>query len=617
MRISQKTIEEIFSTAVIEEVIGDFLQLKKNGANYKGLSPFNNEKTPSFVVSPSKEIWKDFSSGRGGNLVSFLMEHEQLTYPEALIFLAKKYNIQIEYIELSSQEKEKQSERESTMIVLDHINAVFQQNIMEPHSSIVEYLKKRGFVDATLKEFEIGYCQPNDTQIISAIKKGGYNMKYLEKIQIINSQGKNRFSGRIIFPIHNMTGRVVGFGARILSDNQKTAKYLNSDSSDLYQKSKILYGLHLAKKHIKLQDLCYVVEGYTDVMALHQFGIKNVISPCGTAFTQEQIRLINRFTNNVVLLFDSDLAGEKATIKAINEILKQSMSPKVLRFPEKEDPASFIKKYTQEYVEKYIHANTLDFIQYKYSFISSQSSTEERIDITKGIISSLQLINDPISKSIYMKQASKLLDIDESILLDSLQKKITPTRNNNHTSQNTNLSAQELQAIQKKNIEEFQLIRLLIMYGQTTGLVEDNTNQSIFEFILVNFDNKDYSFSVNLFKNILDDIRENINSNKLSKDYFLNHVNKDISNLSAFIIGEKHLLSNWEDKDISVKEEQDILIDVITECLLRFKLKRVQEMVKNSLQELRKEQPNSEAINNFAELSALEKDIRKNLGRIT
>ena len=616
MRIAQKTIEEIFNTAVIEEVIGDFLKLKKNGANYKGLSPFNNEKTPSFVVSPSKEIWKDFSSGRGGNLVSFLMEHEQLTYPEALIFLAKKYNIQIEYVELSSQEKEKQSERESTMIVLDHINTIFQQNIMEPHSSIVDYLNERGFIDSTLKEFEIGYCKPNDTQIISAIKKGGYNMKYLQKIQIINDQGRNRFSGRIIFPIHNMTGRVVGFGARILSDNKKTAKYLNSDSSDLYQKSKILYGLHLAKKHIKLKDLCYIVEGYTDVMALHQFGIKNVISPCGTAFTQDQIRLINRFTNNIVLLFDSDLAGEKATMKAINELLKQSMSPKVLRFPKNEDPSSFLKKHTKEHVENYIHVNTVDFIQYKYSFISNESSTEERINITKGIISSLQLISDPISKSIYMKQASKLLDIDESILLGSLKNEITPTKKNN-SNQNNTLSVKKFQSIQQENIEEFQLIRLLIMYGQTTGLVEDNINQSIFEFILVNFDNKDYSFSVTIFKNILNEIRENVNTNKLSRDYFLNHSNTDISNLSAFIIGEKHLLSNWEDKDISVKEEQDILIDVITECLLRFKLKRVQEMVKDSLKELREEQPHSKAINNFAELSALEKDIRTNLGRIT
>ena len=614
MRISQKTIDEIFNTAIIEEVIGDFLQLKKNGANYKGLSPFNNEKTPSFVVSPSKEIWKDFSSGKGGNLVSFLMEHEQFTYPEALIYLAKKYNIQVEYIELSSKELEKENERESTMIILDHINKIFRENTLEKDSLIVQYLKKRGFTEATIKEFEIGYCKSQDTQIVSSIHSGGYNIKYLEKIKIINREGQNRFSGRMIFPIHNLTGRVVGFGARVLSENTKTAKYLNSDSSDLYQKSKILYGLHLAKKHIKIQDLCYIVEGYTDVMALHQFGIKNAISACGTSFTKEQIRLIKRFTNNIVLLFDSDIAGEKATMKAIDDVLVQNMIPKILRLPDNEDPSSFLQKKTIEEFEKYILLNTSNFIKYKYSFISANSSAEDIIRITKGIIQTLKKISDPISKRIYIKEASSLLDIDESTLLENSQKVIET--NNYNKNLKSDFSDKEFQLIQQKNIEEFQLIRLLILYGSTKGLVDDNMEQSIFDFILVNFDEKNYYFSLDLFKDIFEDIRKNIDSNNLSRNYFLNHSNKDISSLSAYIIGEKHLLSNWEDKDISVKEEKDILIDVLTECLLRFKLKKVQQMVKDSLEELRKEESNEKSINKFAKLSALEKNIRKNLGRV-
>ena len=352
MKISKDTIEEIFNTAIIEEVISEFVKLKKTGANYKGLSPFNDEKTPSFVVSPSKEIWKDFSSGKGGNVISFLMEHEQYTYPEALLFLAKKYNIEVKYIEQDSKLQEKENERQAAILVLNFVKNIFAKNLFNQDSTALQYLNSRGFSNSIIQEFEVGYCSKRDSSLMDQTRKSQYNTKYLLKMRIINEKGYNRFSGRIMFPIHSMTGEVLGFGGRVLEDKKNTVKYLNSDSSDLYQKSKILYGMHLAKNHIKKLDFCYVVEGYTDVMALFQIGIKNVVSSCGTALTRDQIRLIHRFTDTIVILFDSDQAGINATIKAIDLILKEGMKPKILQLPRKEDPASFMTNHSTEKIQR-------------------------------------------------------------------------------------------------------------------------------------------------------------------------------------------------------------------------------------------------------------------------
>jgi len=361
MKIAKKTIEEIFEQAIIEDVIGDFVNLKKTGANYKGLSPFNDEKTPSFVVSPSKEIWKDFSSGKGGNVISFLMEHEQFSYPEALLFLAKKYNINVEYIEQDSKELAKDNARRAMEIVLNFVQETFSQNLFNSTTKeALDYLFSRGFTKEVIKEFQIGFCSNLDNSLVLDAKQKKYNVTYLHKARIIDQHNKNRFRGRIIFPIYGISGNLVGFGGRILDNNKKAVKYLNSDSSEWYQKSKILYGMHLAKKYIKKLDSCYVVEGYTDVMALSQVGIKNVVSSCGTALTSDQIRLIHRFTKNIIILFDSDRAGGEATIKAIDNTLKEGMIPKILQFPKEEDPASFVLQQDKVFVEKYMKEKTLD-----------------------------------------------------------------------------------------------------------------------------------------------------------------------------------------------------------------------------------------------------------------
>ena len=618
MKISQKTIDQIFETVILEDVISDFVVLKKSGANYKGLSPFNDEKTPSFVVSPSKEIWKDFSSGKGGNVISFLMEHEQYTYPQALLFLAKKYNIEVEYIELDPEAQKEHDEREATLIVLNFAKNTFSTTLLEGSNIAISYLKQRGFNNAIIKKFELGYVPFGNHKLVLETKKSGYNIKYLHNTRIINNQEKNRFHGRLIFPIHNITGRVVGFGGRVLDKKKKEVKYLNSDSSELYQKSKILYGIHLAKKHIKLLDSCFIVEGYTDVMAFVQFGMKNVVSNCGTALTREQIRLIKRFTNNITLVFDSDKAGILATIKAINLILEQNMIPKVLKLPKDEDPASFMQKNSIDVINEYITKHVYDFLVFKYNLVD-QHNTASLIKTTKDIIQSLALIEDRIVRALYLRKASKLLNLQEEDLLLELNNTKSskhlkkPKLDNSVVAEKINFSE-----IKKKHLEEFQLIRLLINYGaeETTG--NDNQLITFAQFIVEELKKDDIQFKTPLFNKILKHVHMNMSlgSEELLQSSFLSHSDEEIRGLSAYIVGQHHFLSNWQQKDIIVQEEKDILIQVTIESILRFKLIRVQAMVQKALSKLKNHDSSEDDLNQFSRLSKLEKKIQKELGRL-
>ena len=626
MKISQKTIDEIFNTVVIEDVISEFVTLKKMGSNYKGLSPFNDEKTPSFVVSPAKEIWKDFSSGKGGNVISFLMEHEQYTYPEALLFLAKRYGINVEYIEIDSKKQEKENERQATILVLNFVKEFFENNLFNEGEKVLSYLKSRGFSLPTLKLFGIGYSSKSDKKLVLEAKKKRYNIEYLHKTRIINSNQNNRFGGRIIFPIQNLNGDVLGFGARIVDEKLKVAKYLNSDSSDLYQKSKILYGIHLAKKEIKKVDFCYIVEGYTDVIALFQFGIKNVVSSCGTALTKEQIRLIHRFTKNVTILFDSDSAGINATLKAIDEIVKEDMNPKILQLPNGEDPASFIQKEKKDIIIEYISKNTQNFIDFKYE-LTDLENTQMLIKTTKSIVKTISLINDNISKSFHIKQASKKLGVSESDLLLELEnqsKKFKETRIQKKIKNHKTDTEFSIDLITKKSPEELQLIRLLIIYGLDKKIIVGNSKIRVVDFILSELEkdskNINSTFSVPIFNEILNDIKDTISSGKLiSQDYFINHHNLRFRKISSYLIGDKYLLGSWENKDIIVTQEHDILSKITKESILRFKLKRVQEIIQGLLLKLKNQEShdqNQDIIKQFSKLSKVEKKIQQKLGRI-
>ena len=403
--ISKNTIDQVYETARVEEVIGDFVGLKKSGTNFKGLSPFTQERSPSFMVSPVKQIWKDFSSGKGGNVVAFLMEHEHFSYPEAIRYLAKKYNVEIEETEQTDAEKEKLNERESMFLVAEHANTYFKQTLWEASEGKaigLTYFKERGFTDETIKKFDLGYSPQEKDAFTKTALKNGFQLEFLEKtgLSIVNeSYQVDRFRGRVMFPIKSLSGRVVGFGGRILGDNKKTAKYLNSPESEIYHKSKVLYGIYEAKQSIAKEDVCYLVEGYTDVIQMVQSGVTNVVSSSGTALTELQIRLIQRLTQNIVVLFDGDAAGLRASLRGIDMILAQGMNVKVCSFPEGEDPDSFAKKNSQEAIELFFKENAKDFIQFKASLLLEDAANDpvKKAATIRDIVESISKIPDPVS----------------------------------------------------------------------------------------------------------------------------------------------------------------------------------------------------------------------------
>src|SRR5690554_2759148 len=406
--ITKNTIDAIFDATRVEEVIGDFVSLKKSGSNYKGLSPFTDERTPSFMVSPAKQIWKDFSSGKGGNAVSFLMEHEHFTYPEALRYLAKKYNIEIEETEQTDEDKQLVNEKESLFLVSEFAKKYFEETLWktdEGQSIGLSYFKERGFSKNTIEKFGLGYSPDRwDAFTAEALQKG-YKLEYLEKtgLTIVKDDKQfDRFKGRVMFPIQSLSGRVLGFGGRILGNEKKMAKYLNSPESDIYHKSKVLYGIFHVKQAISKEDSCILVEGYTDVIQFHQTGIHNVVSSSGTALTSEQIRLINRLTKNITVLFDGDAAGLRASLRGIDLILEQGMNVKICTFPEGEDPDSFSKKNSLEELTLYLEENSKDFITFKASLLAADAKNDpiKKAQTIHDMIASIAKIPDIIKREV-------------------------------------------------------------------------------------------------------------------------------------------------------------------------------------------------------------------------
>lgn len=427
--ISRESIDRVFETARVEEVIGEFVTLKKSGSSYKGLSPFVDEKTPSFMVSPVKGIWKDFSTGKGGNVISFLMEHEHYSYPEAIRFLADKYNIAIEETEQSDEQKEAADERESMYLVSKYAQEYFNnlmQNTQKGKAIGLSYFKERGFTDETIETFQLGYCLDEWSAFTDAALKNGYDLEYLEStgLTIVKENGKqyDRFKGRVMFPIHSMSGRVLGFGGRILTNDKKAAKYLNSPESDIYHKSKVLYGIYHAKKTISKEDNCYLVEGYTDVISMYQKGITNVVASSGTALTPDQIRLVKRLTPNMTVLFDGDAAGLRASVRGIDLILEQGMNVKVVTFPDGDDPDSFSKKKTTEELKEYLENNQQDFISFKVSLLMEEAKNDpiKKAGLIRDIVMSISKIPDSIKQEIYIQECVRMMDISETVLFNEL-----------------------------------------------------------------------------------------------------------------------------------------------------------------------------------------------------
>ena len=600
--ISKVTIDQVFDTARVEEVIGDFVQLKKSGSNFKGLSPFSEERTPSFMVSPVKQIWKDFSTGKGGTSVSFLMEHEHFTYPEAIKYLARKYNIEIEETVQSDSDKEAAGERESMYLVSEFASKYYQNTLFktDPGKAIgLSYFKERGFTEETIKDFQLGYSTDAWSGLTDTALKKGYQLKYLEStgLSIVKETKQfDRFKGRVMFPIHSMSGRVLGFGGRILAKNEKAAKYLNSPESDIYHKSKVLYGIYYAKQTIAKEDNCYLVEGYTDVIQFHQKGIKNVVSSSGTALTPDQIRLINRLTKNITVLFDGDPAGIRAALRGIDLILEQGMNVKICTFPEGEDPDSFAKQNTLEELQAYLKENAKDFIAYKASLLMEEAQNDPvaKANLIRDMVTSISKVTDNIQREIYVRECSRIMDISEEVLFSTLAqmgKKAQSDANKSYSQKQKAFEVVKSSAAPIKVDIQYELeqkiIEILLLYGSRTEDFEDlilKENDKaelvlepvihqvkVFEKIFLDLQEDEMEFTNENFKTLFYTIIDNLNQTEdFVIESFVNHLDpvlaSDVTNI--LMNEERYNLHNWEKNNIFPKRKDVSIAQLVSETIL-------------------------------------------------
>lgn len=642
--ISKTTIDKVFEQSLVEEVVGEFVQLKKSGSNFKGLSPFSNEKTPSFVVSPVKQIWKDFSSGKGGNAVAFLMEHEHFTYPEAIKYLARKYNIEIEETQVSPLDKEKASEKESLFIVSDYAKDFFSKTLLNSNDGKaigLSYFKERGFSDETIKKYDLGYLPDKLNYFSSEAVKNGYDPVFLEKSGLSifqNEKSIDRFRGRVIFPIHSMSGRTLGFGARILNNQLKTAKYLNSPESLIYNKSKILYGIFYAKQEIAKLDNCFIVEGYTDVIQLHQKGVMNVVSSSGTALTIDQITLIRRLTSNVTMLFDGDKAGVNATLRGIDIILTAGLNVSVCSFPNGEDPDSYSQDKSYEEIDDYLKNNSQDFIQYKASILALNSKNDpiSKANTINDIINSISIIPDRIKQEIYIKHCSSIMDISEEVLFNSLAQK---TKNEIHS-----ISKKRIAKVQKtsKNKEvnllfelEKKIIEILLLYGNKEENFEELilkndedgnvvleptiVNSLVYEKIFLDLQQDEIEFTNESFKVIYEKIINEFQKNqKLILEIFLNNLNQELANhVTGILMNEdQYELHDWLSKDIVVKHKDRVISQLVSETILSLRTFLINKKVEELKEETKDSLENDKILEEIGEYHKLKTLLSKKLNRV-
>ena len=634
-------------TAEITEVVQDFVVLKKRGVNYLGLCPFHNEKTPSFTVSPSKGIYKCFGCGRGGNSVNFIMEHEHVNYPEALKYLARKYHIEVIEKELSKEEVQQQNERESLLVVLSYAQRYFTENLFSSDEGIsigLSYFKEREFRQDILKKFEVGYSPEQKDAFTKSALDAGYKIEYLTKtgMTIANENYRlDRFHGRVIFPIHSLSGQVIGFGGRILKSGAKAAKYLNSPESDTYHKSRVLYGLYQAKKEIIAQNKCFLVEGYTDVLSLHQSGIENVVASSGTALTVEQIRLIKRFTPFITIIFDGDEAGIKASLRGIDLVLEEGLFIKILMLPDGEDPDSYSKMLSATDFLKFIEENEMDFIKFKTKLLIRDAENDpiKKASLIRDIVGSIAVIPDSINRSVYLKECSNLLKVDEKLLYYETNKIRRKKAEQKYRKQLPREEIPVPQDRQQAPVSDFQtdteaqereIIRLLLNYGnrELMSVQDEEENElsiSVCEFIITDINNDELQLDNSVYQQIIEEFSYNFENDIIPEQkYFINHKNKEISNVCAQLLAPSYDLSKiWRKHDNFVETEEMKLKEIVPETLYAFKNKKVMEATKKLHQSLGEAQK----INDLKEiesiqerivyLNGLKKELSKNLGHRT
>jgi len=619
--ITKESIDKVYDAIRIEEVIGDFVQLKRAGSGYKGLSPFTNERTPSFSVSPSKQIWKDFSSGKGGNAIAFLMEHEHFSYIEAIRYLAKKYNIELEETELNDEEKEKANEKEKLFLANDFARDFFHQSLLESEEGKaigMTYFKERAFTDETIKIFQLGYAIDQRSAFTDTALKKGIKLESLEKtgLTIVDEQQHklDRFRGRVIFPILSMSGRVLGFGGRILSTEKKLAKYLNSPESEIYHKSNILYGLFQAKSFISKEDNCYLVEGYADVIQLYQRGIKNTVASSGTALTQEQIRLIHRFTPNITILYDGDSAGLKAALRAGDMILAEGMNARICTFPDGDDPDSFAKKNPLEDILEYFKENIQDFIRFKASLLIKEANNDplKRADTIRNMIESISKISDNIKREIYIRECAQIMDISEQVLFASLsqisQQQLLKA---DKELQRSKKEPKPLSVIVPQEINpiltlEKELIRYLLLYGLEECTFEEkflffdketgeektqifSQKMKVFEKLFLELQADEIELSTPEFRDFYTFFMKKFQEGLQDTSSIINEIPLEIANqVASFQAQEESLhLDKWfSKKGVVVKSKIEELPYTITGIILNLRKRLIDNKIKTLKEEI-------------------------------
>lgn len=656
--IAKNTIDQVYETARVEEVIGDFVNLKKSGSNYKGLSPFTDERSPSFMVSPVKQIWKDFSSGKGGNVVAFLMEHEHFTYPEAIKYLAKKYQIEVEETEQSNEQKEQANERESLYLVSEFAQEYFADILWntEPGKAIgLSYFKERGFTEETIRQFALGYGLDEWDAFTNHALDKGYQLTFLEKtgLSIVKEDTSrpgqtrkfDRFKGRVLFPIHSLSGRVLGFGGRILSSDKKAAKYVNSPESEIYHKSKVLYGIYYAKQAIAKEDNCFLVEGYTDVIQLHQRGIRNVVASSGTALTPEQIRMINRLTRNVTVLFDGDAAGLRASLRGIDLILEQGMNVRICTFPEGEDPDSFAKNNSYEEVVLYLEEQSKDFIQFKTSLLAEEAANDpiKKADTIRDIVGSIAKIPDRIKRELYIQQCAAMMNISEEVLFNTLaqisKKAYTEASKQAKSEQKAFEVIRETPKETKVDVQyelERKIIEILLLYGHEEQQFEDlvlkeneagdlvlepeHIEARVYEKIYLDLQEDEIEMTHDHFRKIYYSLMETMNEKEdFSIASFLNELDQElVNNISSILMEEeKYRLHNWESKDIYPKEKATSISQLVSETILTLRCYLIKKRI-NTLQKNTEDQTddNREVLEEIVNYLQLNKLLSSKLNRV-
>lgn len=661
--IHKEDIDKIFEAARVEEVVADYVSLKKRGANLIGCCPFHNEKTPSFYVSPAKGIYKCFGCGKGGHAINFIMEHDKLTYPDALRYLAKKYNIEIVEEEQTPEQIQHNNDRESLLVVSSFAQKHFSENLYntdEGKSIGLGYFKERGLREDIIQKFQLGYSINQRNAFTEIAVATGYKMEYLVKsgltieykneaevnsetgeiIKAAETKHADRFWGRVMFPIHNQSGRVIAFGGRTLRTDIKTSKYVNSPETEIYHKSDVLYGLYHSKNAIVKEKFCFLVEGYMDVIAMHQAGVENVVASSGTALTAGQIKLIQRFTNDIIISYDGDQAGINAALKGIDLLLEEGMNVKVLLFPDGDDPDSYSKKVSTQDLKDFIVNNAQNFISYKANILTKGTNNDplKKAEAIKKIVESIALIPDAIYRSVYVKECSRIMEVDEQILLSELNKirskNFNDKRNNpqqqNHVSTEEDfvLPEKKEHTIADAEHQERDIIRLLINFGANTVKVDSQNEEgedievevSVAYLLIHELQNDNIVIENLLYNSVFSEFVEHLEKDTVpDTNYFISHENAAICSLTIDLISSPYTLSKWEDHGIYPTKEEDILKRSLYNAIYALKSRKIEMMIHDNQKRLKENPPEEEMMALMATQQSLleaKKVFNNMLGRI-